>query len=262
MATGKIVRFEPRGPAATGLVRWPDFPPESLTAGKPVQRGHIYFEDKAIGLSAGVWDCTAMTGRLEPYSVNEFMIVLEGAVTIVDARERAVTVKAGESFLIPKGMPCVWRQDGYIRKVFVIFDDASGLAPSDPAVLEVLRPDPQAALAPSAGPAPELLASAPPVQRDKQYFADLTGQWTVGVWDSTAYHRKTISFPRHELMHILEGEVTLTEEGGPAQTFGAGDTFFVPMGTRCDWRSSGYVRKIYCIMQPKAAVAAGVKAAE
>jgi len=261
MATGTIVRFEPRGPAGTGLVRWPDFPAEMLTAGTPVQRGHTYFEDKAIGLSAGVWDCTAMTTKAEPYSVNELMIVLEGSVTIVDARERAVTVKAGESFLIPKGMPCVWRQDGYIRKVFVIFDDASGKAPSDPAVLEVLRPDPQAALAPSAGPAPELLASAPPAQRDKQYFADLTAQWTVGVWDSTAYHRKTISFPRHELMHILEGEVTLTEEGGPAQTFKAGDTFFVPMGARCDWKSTGYVRKIYCIMQPKAA-AAGAKAAE
>ena len=261
MATGKIIRFEPQGPAGTGLVRWPDFPPGILAAGKPVQRGHTYFEDKAIGLSAGVWDCTAMAGKLEPYSVNEFMIVLEGAVTIVDARDRAVTIKAGESFLLPKGLPCVWRQDGYIRKFFVIFDDASGKTPPDPAVLEVLRPDPQAALAPSTGPAPELLASAAPSQRDKQYFADLTAQWTVGVWDSTAYHRKTISFPRHELMHILEGEVTLTEEGGSAQTFKAGDTFFVPMGTRCNWKSTGYVRKIYCIMQPKAA-AAGVKAAE
>ena len=159
MATGKIVRFEPRGPAGTGLARWPDIAPETLTAGKPVQRGHLYFEDKAIGLSAGVWDCTAMTTKAEPYSVNELMIVLEGSVTIVDARERAVTVKAGESFLIPKGMPCVWRQDAYIRKFFVIFDDASGMAPSDPAVLEVLRPDPQAALAPSIGRRAEATAT-------------------------------------------------------------------------------------------------------
>jgi len=258
MATGKIIRFEPQGPAGTGLVRWPEIPASELTVGTPVQRGHTYFEDKAIGLSAGVWDCTAMTAKLAPYPVNEFMIVLEGAVTIVDARDRAVTIKAGESFLIPKGLPCVWRQDGYIRKFFAIFDDASGRTPPDPAVLEV-RPDPQAALAPCDGPAPEVLASAAPTQRDKQYFADLTGQWTVGVWDSTAYHRKTIGFPRHELMHILEGEVTLAEEGGPGerglpQTFKAGDTFFVPMGTRCDWKTTGYVRKIYCIMQPKVAV--------
>jgi uncharacterized cupin superfamily protein len=253
---GRIIRFEANGPVGQGLAKWPEIPANDLTAGAPVQRGHTYFEDKAIGLSAGVWDCTAMTAKAAPYSVNEFMILLEGAVTIVDARDRAVTVRAGESFIIPKGLPCVWRQDGYVRKFFVIFDDASGSTPPDPSVLEVLRPDPNAALAPCPAPVPEVLLTPAPAQRDKPYFADLTGQWTVGVWDSTAYHRKTIAFPRHELMHILEGTVTLTEEGRPAQTFRAGDTFFVPMGTRCDWQSNGYVRKIYCIMQPKAAPAA------
>jgi uncharacterized cupin superfamily protein len=97
MATGKIVRFEAQGPAGTGLVRLPDFAPGTLVAGTPVQRGHTYFEDKTIGLSAGVWDCTAMTGKLEPYSVNEFMLVLEGAVTIVDARDRAVRPSASRA---------------------------------------------------------------------------------------------------------------------------------------------------------------------
>src|SRR5262245_21881590 len=238
--TAKIIHFEPNGPAGQGMATWPEIPASELTAGTPVQRGHVYFEDKAIGLCAGVWDCTAMTGKLAPYSVNEFMILLEGAVTIVDARDRAVTVRAGESFVIPKGMPCIWRQDGYVRKFFVIFDDPSGLQPPDPSVLQVLRPDPNAALAQCPGPAPEVLLTPAPAQRDKQYFADLTRQWTVGVWDSTAYHRKAIAFPRHELMHILEGTVALTEEGGPAHTFRAGDTFFVPMGTRCDWQSNGY----------------------
>jgi uncharacterized cupin superfamily protein len=247
---GRIIRFEPQGPTAQGLAVWPEISASELTDGRPVQRGHMYFEDTAIGLSAGVWDCTAMTTKLAPYSVNEFMILLEGAVTIIDARDRAVTVKAGECFVIPKGMPCVWRQERYVRKYFVIFDDPSGLAPPDPAVLEVLRPDPQAALAPSPGPAPEILLSPPPEQRDKGFFTDLTGQWTVGVWDSTAYRRKATAFPRHELMHILEGAVSLTEEGGPTHSFQAGATFFVPMGTRCDWRSEGYVRKTYCMMQP------------
>ena len=82
MATGKIIRFEPQGPAGRGLAAWPEIPASELTAGTPVQRGHVYFEDKATGLSAGVWDCTAMTGTLAPYSVNEFMILLEGAVLL------------------------------------------------------------------------------------------------------------------------------------------------------------------------------------
>src|SRR5262249_31056652 len=115
-----------------------------------------------------------------------------------------------------------------------IFDDASGLAAKDPAALRVLRPDPKAALAPSAGPAAEGLLSPAPAQHDRQYFPELTEQWTVSVWDTTAYHRKTIDFPRHELMHLLKNKVPLTKEDQPPQTFGAGDTFFVPLGTRCD----------------------------
>jgi uncharacterized cupin superfamily protein len=291
MTAPRIQKLEPFGPggtaAATGLTPWPEIPATVLAAGKPVQRGHYYLEDKARGLTAGVWDCTAMTEKGGPYSVNEFMILLEGEVTIIEppknvpsplvgeggapsgragegaaqAEPRSTTFRAGESFIIPKGLPCQWHQDGYVRKFFVIFDDASGLTPDNPADLAPLRPDPRADLSPSAGPAPELLLSGAPQQRDKRYYADLTGQWTVGVWSSTPYHRKTIPFPRHELMHILEGEVTITEDGHPPQTFKAGDTFVVPMGTPCDWKTTGYIRKIYCIFQPKAA-AAGAKGKE
>jgi uncharacterized cupin superfamily protein len=266
MAATRIQRFEPFGPrgtaAASGFVRWPDIPAADLDSGNPVQRGHYYLEDSAHGLSAGVWDCTAMTTKPAPYPVNEFMIVLEGEVTIIDARAGAVTIEAGESFVIPKGLACQWHQPGYMRKFFVIFDDASGAAPRDPAALRVLRPDPRTALAPCAGPAPELLLGAAPQQHEKLYFADLTGQWTVGVWDSTPYRRKTIPFPRHELMHILDGEVTITEDGHPPQAFKAGDTFFVPLGTPCDWTTTGYVRKIYCIFQPKAAAVKATTAKE
>jgi hypothetical protein len=299
MTAPRIQKLEPFGPggsaAKTGLSVWPEIPASALSAGKPVQRGHYYLEDKARGLTAGVWDCTAMTEKGGPYSVNEFMIVLDGAVTIREpsvpspparsqsdrreaeegsaptgragegksAGQRETTIRAGESFIIPKGLDCQWHQDGYMRKFFVIFDDSSGL-PADPATLSLQLPDPRAALSPSGGPAPELLLSGAPKQQDKQYFADRTGQWTVGIWSSTPYHRKTIPFPRHELMHILEGEVTITEDGQPPRTFKAGDTFVVPMGTPCDWKTTVDIRKIYCIFQPKAEVAAakGKEAAE
>jgi uncharacterized cupin superfamily protein len=85
-----------------GLEQWPEIPAETLTAAKPAQRGHMYFEDPSVGLSAGVWDGTAVMGKLEPYPVNKFMFVLEGGVMIVPEHHRAVAVEAGEGFLIPK----------------------------------------------------------------------------------------------------------------------------------------------------------------
>jgi len=256
----RIVRFEPKGPAGKGLELWGEIPEAELIAGKPVQHGHYYLNEPAIGLTAGVWDCTAMTSRLAPYPVNEFMILLEGSVTILDERGGSTTVKPGESFIIPKGLPCAWKQTGYVRKFFVIFDDSSGQKPEDPAALKVLLPDPKTPLERSASPSPDVLLSSVPTQHAREYFEDLTGQWTVGIWDSTPYHRKTINFPRYELMHILEGEVTITEEGFAPQTFKAGDSFFVPMGARADWHSTRYIRKIYCIMQPRQVAAASAAA--
>lgn len=260
MTSASIIRFEPKGPKGQ-LTRWEDIPASDLESGQPVQNGHYYLQDAKHGLTAGVWDCTAFTSKPGPYSVNEFMVVLEGSVTIVEAGGRETTIRAGESFLIPKGLHCQWKQPGYLRKYFVIFDDASGLKPADATALQVMRPDPAAKLAPSASPPAELLLSGTPVQHAREYFSDLSGQWSVGVWDTTAYHRKAMPFPRHELMHILEGSVTLTDSAGKAQRFQAGDSFLVPLGAVCDWKSEGYLRKIYCIFQPRAA-AAKTEAAE
>ena len=120
------IRFDPNGPADTGLQAWETIDPSTLTAGEPVQRGHVYFCNATGALTAGVWDCTPMTGKLEPYAVNEFMLILEGSVTIVDARGHAQTLHAGEIFVIPKGTPFVWKQTEYMRKYYVIFDDPSG----------------------------------------------------------------------------------------------------------------------------------------
>src|SRR5262249_55472476 len=130
----------------------------------PVQRGHFALKDDKHGMSAGVWDCTAFTSKQGPYPVNEFMIVLEGSVTIVEADGRETTVNPGESFLIPKGLVCQWKQTGYLRKYFVIFDDASGMTPDTGAARHVICPDPRVGLTASTPPATDLLLSGTPQQ--------------------------------------------------------------------------------------------------
>ena len=84
----------------------------------------LLFEDKARGLSAGIWEQGANESRWMDYPVNEFMTVLEGEVVIVE-EDRSVSIKAGESFIIPKGLRCRWTQKGPVKKFFVIFDDAN-----------------------------------------------------------------------------------------------------------------------------------------
>jgi uncharacterized cupin superfamily protein len=160
--------------------------------------------------------------------------------------DRETVVRAGESFFIPKGRRCIWNQAGYLKKLMVLIDDRAGNGTK-----QIFKIDPAVKLQPSTPPAPDILHSPVPKQHTHEYFENATGELTVGVWDTTGYHRKLIPFPRYELMHLLEGSVTFTDDKGGSQTFKAGDTFFVPLGTPNSWKSEGYLRKIYCIFQPK-----------
>ena len=257
------IRFEHFGPGNKGLEDWGPMPADDVIAGSPMQQGFNYFTDPAGVLSVGVWACTPMTTRPGPYSVNEFMLILEGAVTIVCQDGRETTVKAGESFVIPKGLHCSWKQTEPIRKFYVIFDDPSGLQAADPAALEVIRlapKGPAGCLEPVALPDLSLFGGTPPIQHIHNYFTDMTGQMTAGVWDCTPMTRKVMPFPRTELMCLLEGAVTIVDRDGDEAHFKAGDAFLIPQGMDCGWRSSEYVRKFYCCFQPRAAAAAAVAA--
>ena len=245
MAKPQIIPFDPSSP----LLPWEDFPEGEILSGTRKQGGLMLFEDKARGLSAGIWEQGANESRWMDYPVNEFMTVLEGEVVIVE-ENRTVSITAGESFIIPKGLRCRWTQPGHVKKFFVIFDDASGLKNEGP--LRTIKIDPAVTLEPSTPPAAAMLLSPVPEQHTHDYFTDATGQLNIGVWDTTGYHRKLIDFPRHELMCLLEGSVEFEDDRGVKQRFRAGDTFFVPLGTPNSWKSEGYLRKIFVIFQPSA----------
>jgi uncharacterized cupin superfamily protein len=138
MSDPKVIRFDPH--AGGALPRWPDIPAASIESGSPVQGGKTCFERPEIGLSAGVWECTAFTGKMEPYPVDEFMLLLEGEITILEADGKSTTIKAGESFILPRGLTCQWQQDGYVKKYFVIYEAPAG-TPIGKTGLSVIKPD-------------------------------------------------------------------------------------------------------------------------
>ena len=251
MSELKVIRF-PANAADMALEPWPDLPAEIIESGKPQQRGRILFEDKAAGISAGIWDCTTFIGKQETYPVTEFMLVLEGSVTVVDVDGGSVTISAGESFVMPKGMVCRWHQPHYMRKFFVVLDDARIPPESGEARLVKLDHDHKPAEISTPTP-PDLLISGTPQQHLSLSFEDGSGQFTVGFWDTTRYHRRAIPFPHYELMHFLEGGVSVTDAAGHPQEFAAGDTLFVPKGAVADFKiESDYLRKIFVIFAPKA----------
>lgn len=249
----KLFRFNPNGPKGNGLQDWDPIDPADLEAGTPVQRGHLYHEDPAFGYMAGVWDCTAMTEKFGPYGVNEFMYLLEGSVTMVLEDGKEVTINAGEPFIIPKGLPCQWKQQGYVRKYFVIFENPETPAADDVSSLGIILPNPSG---PSEGMAQINTEDASgfigdvPTQHNYTYYTDPSNQFSCGLWDSTPFEAPAEPFPRSELMILLEGSVTLTDKDGNDYFFKAGDTAYVPKGAVRGWKSTEYVRKFYSVFTP------------
>lgn len=237
---------------AGGLEDWGAMPSEELVAGTGQQHGRLWLDDADTGLMVGVWHCTPMTGRMDAWSTNEVMVLLDGAVTIDHADGSSLAVSKGEAFFIPKGTLCSWRQDVDLKKFFVIHSDASGLSATDATSLKARKIDFGATLAPTDGPPASLLIGSAPICHEDVAFTDLTGQLSAGVWSATPYTRKAVASARHELMHVIEGEMTLSDGNGREETFVTGDTCFVPKGATAGWSSVAPVRKLFASFTPGA----------
>lgn len=234
-------------PSDASLEPWPDSPVSETASGSRQRSGRLWLNDRDRGVLAGLWQAEAHATPWLDYPTHELVLMVEGEAALATADD-TLMLRPGDCAVIPKGLRCRWSQAGRVRKYFVLFDDKAGSPNTAPR--RAIKVDPQAKLAPSTPPAAEMLHSPVPSQWAHEFFEDTTGQFTVGVWETTAYHRKLIDFPRHELMHLLEGSVTFTDGQGGTRTFTAGDTFFVPLGTPNTWKSEGRLRKIYCIFQP------------
>ncbi len=119
----RMIRFDPAAP----LDVWPTIAPEELESGNPVQRGLTLLDVPAHGFSAGLWDCTAQTSVWMDQPSHEFMLLLEGEVTIVEA-SRETTFRAGDAFVLPQGLRCQWKQPGYVKKIWVTYEDPDPVA--------------------------------------------------------------------------------------------------------------------------------------
>ncbi|MCF8070145.1 MAG: cupin domain-containing protein [Desulfobacterales bacterium] len=249
MTNKKIIRLEPNGPEGVGLEEL-ELNPADFQSSLPVQHAYDYYVDEDSGLIIGVWDTTTMQEKFGPYEMDEFMWVIEGHVTMVDENDDETIVKAGEAFIIPKGYPCSWRQDGYLKKYAMIFDPPEGEIPETPTVNGIIKPL-------SDGPMMELAATDTfiikgemPTQKHHIYYEDITGQMRSGTWGSTPFESEMKPFPRNEMVCLLEGNITLMDVDRCEHHFKAGEAFFIPMGTICSWWVMEHVRTFYAIFQP------------
>ena len=247
----KVIRLEPYGPADTGMEEM-QLDPAGFQSELPSQQVHVYYEDQDLGLSVGVWTTTSMQEAFGPYPGDEFMWVLEGQVSMVDADQNATLIKQGETFCIRNAIPISWKQVGFLRKLYMTYADPKATTPEITSAEGGVRVLDAGAL--EAGMTkmdttePLVIIGDKPVQHDHILFTNDAENMFVGMWDSTAFDSEMKPFPWHEMVQLLVGEVKITEADGKAHLFKGGDAFFIPMGTVCKWETSGFIKKFYSIL--------------
>ena len=247
----KVIRFEPQGPADTGMSVM-ELDQADFQSDLPEQQVHVYFDDEELGLNLGVWTTTDMQEAFGPYPGDEFMWVIEGQVAMVDGDGNATHIKQGETFCIRNGIPTSWKQVGFLRKFYMTYDNPKAgvpeIASADGGVV-VLDPNVlQGGLTKMDTTDPFVIKGEAPLQHDSNAFTNDAGNLFMGMWDSTAFESEMLPFPCYEFVQLLEGEITITESDGSVNVFKAGDVFFIPEGTVCSWKTSGYVKKLYSML--------------
>jgi len=241
-----VIPFSPEGDPESGLQPWDPVGPEFIASGSPEQCGHEYYSAAGGRVSVGVWDSTPYEEVKGPYSVDEFMVLLQGSLDLEDADGNTQTFRAGDGFIIPKGAVVQWRQSEYLRKFYFIHDnpDAPGGG------FDAMRVDPLAELPAVTNQDPALYLSEVPQMGWLTLYQSPDGHFQAGVWDCSPMQRVPATIERSELMHILEGSGTITNADGVVFEFSAGDTFLVPLGMGYQWQNDSYVKKLFCSYTP------------
>jgi uncharacterized cupin superfamily protein len=154
----------------------------------------------------------------------------------------ALQLAPGDVFVVPKGVALDWQPQGRVRYLGMRF---AGL-PGTPSHDRPLKLDLHGPLPACSPPPAEVLLGPTPQAWSQAWFEQ--GPLRIGVWACEAYRRRQVQPAYSELMHIIDGQLTLTEEGGQAHQVAAGETLVVPAGATNAWASDVLVRKVYCIL--------------
>ncbi len=113
MAKTHIITVDTTGEAEEGAPK-----PERLISGNPVFRTWNV-EEADGGVYAGIWEATPGKWRIE-YDEWEFCHILTGVSILSEDGGDAVTVKAGDSFVLRPGFKGSWEVLETTRKEYVI----------------------------------------------------------------------------------------------------------------------------------------------
>ena len=220
---------------------------------QPLNPGHPEsnaFLDNRVALDlppgnveVGVVRLPAGQGAVDALAADEFVILYDGAVTLKQG-DQTLMLSAGASVVLNRGCGFTWRSTDTVTLIYMRYRADYR---NDGRIVPINEFAP---LTPSGTPPVDLLIGPIPQCHNHTDYLSPDDVFVCGTWGSTPYHRRTMWFRHYELMHLLEGSVTVEDEHGDARTFSKGDIFLMVEGANCSWLSREYVKKVYAIHRP------------
>lgn len=211
--------------------------------GDPLAAGRVvHFHDAVNGYAVGSSVSVDANLLIEDFPWVELGVVEAGELTL-QGDGFHLELKAGDCFVVPRGVDVRWHHRGPLRRIFMAFP---GLAPSNEMPLKPLKIDLSLELPPCNPPPASVLLTDTPKAWSQTLFA--SANLRIGLWACEPYARKQVEPGYSELMFILEGAVTLTSDQGEPYRVRAGEVVMVPSGATNAWVSDETVRKVFCIL--------------
>jgi uncharacterized cupin superfamily protein len=250
MINTPIIEFDYAETREATFMPWIDVEHIDLKSNAFVKRGYYYTRADHHGLFVGYAELKDFDQYISSFPIDQFLIVIEGKIEITDQQGSRTTLGPQDTAVIPRYLGCQWKQSEGTRVFFMNYEGASK-AIEGIEHLAVVTPNLSDELDSISGPAAELVLTRPlPKVGRKVIYTDPTGQFTVGLWEASAYTRKLAAFKDYEIMHFIEGQVEITNALDETRLFKARETFVVNQGVSNAWKTESYVRKVYCKLSP------------
>ncbi|AWB88613.1 cupin domain-containing protein [Salinibacterium hongtaonis] len=88
------------------------------------------------------------------------------------------------------------------------------------------------------------------IVRSRVDFATEDRRVVSGIWESETGLSRWEFLTRGEIIHVVEGAMTVHEDGGEPQEIRAGDSAYFPIGWCGTWRVTERLRKVFVVYKP------------
>ncbi len=88
-----------------------------VTAGNPSMKTWVLHTAADGTMMSGIWECTPGSYHAT-YTAYEYVVLIDGRITITPDGGTPVTVKAGDAFVVEKDFKGIWKIEEHVRKHF------------------------------------------------------------------------------------------------------------------------------------------------